>query len=175
MKHIDISSGLYASHWGLTDFYKESERTLREALESGEDFDTDGWFGCKKEFQYARYTREGTNFTVSVSCHMDALFEEPDLIYDALWTACHSEEELPEEVISRIIDFAIDDGIRDETELSETIPACEATFERIVEVTDRLVEEAEKENEEHYQRLCDIVKAEYEYLKGVENSSDGAE
>ena len=98
MKEVDISSGEYASHYSLTDLYPQSEAKLREALASGEDFDTD-WFGCKKEIRYARYIREGNSITVKVSAQMDDLWESDDLVYDALWEACQTEEELPEDFI----------------------------------------------------------------------------
>lgn len=47
MKDIEFpNGGIYASKWGLTDFYDGNDDVLRKAVESGEDFDT-GWFGCK--------------------------------------------------------------------------------------------------------------------------------
>lgn len=172
MKTIEISSGWYASKWGLTDFYPESEEKLRSALDSGEDFETE-WFGCKKEIRYAQYERCGETFTVRVACHMDDLFEEPDLIYDALWEACHMEKEFPEDIIDSIRDAAIGDCIDDSTVLSKDLPAS-ATFEEIIRVTDELEEEAEAENKRMYNTLIDIVKAHVEYMKenGIEFISD---
>lgn len=168
MIDIDISYGTDASKWGLTDFYEESEMKLKEALESGEDFTT-GWFGCKKEIRYAKYERCGDEFTISVCCHMDDLWEEDDLIYDALWSACKVEEELPQEIIDSIRDAAIDCGIDDHAELWQIIPSGEATFEKIVEITDSLEQRAEEENDIMFKDLCEKVKGHYEYWKETQN------
>ena len=105
MKEIDITYGEYAAKWGLTDLYPESEDKLRQALLSGEDFDT-GWWGCKKEIRYCRITQEIGMITVEVSAHMDDLWESDDLIYDALWETTKQEDELPEEIIDSIRDDA---------------------------------------------------------------------
>lgn len=164
MKEIDICYGMYASKWGLTDFYEESEQKLKDALASGEEFDT-GWWGCKKEIRYARIVRDHEDVTVEVSCHMDDLWEADDLIYDALWEECHTEEELPDEIIDSIRDAAIDDGIEDSTEMSDTLPR-DASFDDIVAKIDRLEEWCESKNTEMYGELRAIVKAHYEYMKG---------
>lgn len=167
MKTVDISYGEYASKWCLTDFYPISEDRLRHALESGEDFDT-GWFGCKKEIRYARYVREGDDFTVEVSSHMGYLYESDDLIYDALWDviqseyvlpcdAIKSEEELPEDILESIRDAAIDNQLDDYTTLSKTIPASTATFDEIVKITDDLENQTEESNKAMFKELCEIV------------------
>lgn len=157
MKEIDITYGEYASKWGLTDFYDESAEKLKSALESGEDFCT-GWFGCKKEINYAKYVKYGNGFNISVSAHIDDMYESDDLIYDALWEVAKSEEELPDDIIESIRDFAMWDGITDYTELSETIPVADATFEKVVEITDRLESQAMEHNHEMFKQLCEIVK-----------------
>ena len=164
MKDIDICYGYYASHWGLTDFYEESNAKLVNVLNSGEDFDT-GWFGCKKEINYARICRDGDTLIVQVSAHMDDLWEEDDLIYDALWEECHTEEELPECILESIRDEAIDVGIDERSEAEETLPA-DASFEDILAVIERLEGEAMNSNTEMYKQLRAIVKAHYEYMKG---------
>ena len=163
MKDIDICYGMYASKWGLTDFYEESEKKLKDALASGEDFDT-GWWGCKKEIRYARICRENGAVTVEVSCHMDDLYESDDLIYDALWEECRTEEELPDAIIDSIRDAAIWDGIEDSTEMSDTLPH-DASFDDIVAKIDRIEEWAEAKNKEMYGKLRAIVKAHVEYMK----------
>ena len=168
MKEIDISYREYASKYWLTDFYLLSEDKLRAALDSGEDFDT-GWFGCKKEIRYARYRREGEDFTIDVSAHMDDLYESEDLIYDALWEVCKMEELLPEHIIDSIKESAIDDRIDDVTTLSKTIPSETATFSEVVRITCELEEEAEKQNAEMYKNLCQIVSGYVQYMKGVKN------
>ena len=163
MKKIDICYGEYASKWGLTDFYEDSEQKLREALASGEDFDT-GWFGCKKEIRYARICRENGAVTVEVSCHMDDLYESDDLICDALWSAYKIEKELPEEILDSIRDAAVDEQMDDYSEESDTLPA-DASFEQICESIAVMVESAEKKNEEVFNELCEIVKAHVQYME----------
>lgn len=157
MKEIDITYGEYASKWGLADFYDESVEKLKSALESGEDFNT-GWFGCKKEINYAKYVKCGNDFEISVSAHIDDMYESDDLIYDALWEVAKSEEELPDDIIESIRDCAMWDGITDYTELSETIPVADAKFEKVVEITDRLESQAMEHNHEMFKQLCEIVK-----------------
>ena len=164
MNNIDICSGEYASKWGLTDFYEESEQKLKDALTSGEDFDT-GWFGCKKEINYARICRENDRVTVEVSAHMDDLWDGDALIYDALWEERHTEEELPDRIIDSIRDAAIDDGLDDHTDITDALPA-DATFEQIVELIGKLEVEAMDANAEMYNRLRGIVAVHYEYWKG---------
>ena len=163
MKQIDIAYGEYASKWCLTDFYEESETKLKQALESNEDFDT-GWFGCKKEIRYARYKRENGVFTIEVSCHMDDLYEQPDLIYDALWESCKVEIELPDDIIDSILDACVCYEIEDSITLMEELSG-NATFDEIVEKTDELESEAEKANHSMFERLCAIVKDHYIYMQ----------
>lgn len=167
MKEIDIAenTGEYASKWGISDFYEEAEQSLRDALASGEDFDT-GWFGCKKEINYAQIVREGGEITVYVSAHMDDLWDSEDLIYDTM----KEEVELPEDVIDSIRDFAIDDGIDDNTELSMTLSA-EVSYEDIVDALDTLEKEAMEANHSMFLRLADIVDAFIQHMK--EADSDG--
>lgn len=163
MKTIDIAehTGEYASKWGLTDFYPEAEADLRKALESGEDFETD-WFGCKKEIRYAKITSEQEKITIEVSAHMDDLWEEDDLIYDALWEVSKIEDELPEEIIDSIRDAAIYD-IDDHTNLDVTLPRS-ATWDEIIKAIENLEYEAEANNHRMYLELCEIVKAHVEYM-----------
>ena len=167
MKEISISSGEYSSQNGLTDLYPESETKLREALASDEDFTT-GWTGCRKEIRYVNYTREGDRITVEVSACMDDLWESDDLIYDALWTACEVEEELPDDVINSIrerLGFEIDDH----TDITVLLPAT-ATFEEIMEATGKAENEAEQNNSNMFERLCEIVKAYWLQMKGTDQS-----
>lgn len=166
MKTIDIAqhTGMYASKWGISDFYEEAEKDLREILASGEDFNT-GWFGCKKEINYAQIIREDGEIIVSVSCHMDGLWDEEDLIYDTM----KEEIELPEEIIGSIRDAAIDCGIDDNTELSMTISAG-ASYDDIVEALDTLEKEAMEANHNMFLRLTDIVDAHIQYMKESESN-----
>lgn len=156
MKTISLCDGEFASHWSLTDFYPESEKRLREALASGGDFDTE-WFGCKKEINYARYVKENGKFTVSVSVHMDDLYEdENDLIYDAYWDVFGEEDGLSEEDVNKILEAAYSVMIDDRTEISAEIPI-DSSFEYLVRKTDELEEEAEQNNSLMYDALKRIV------------------
>lgn len=164
MKTIDIAekTGEYASKWGLTDFYPEAEEVLREALASGEDFETD-WFGCKKEIRYAKITGNLEEITIEVSAHMDDMWESDDLIYDALWETTKIEEELPEEIIESIRDAMVYD-VDDHTDLDATLPRS-ATFEEIVRAIENLEYEAEANNHRMYLDLCECVRGHVEYMK----------
>lgn len=157
MWEIDITenSGVYASKWGISDFYDEAEKSLREALISGKDFDT-GWFGCKKEINYARIIRENGEITVSVCCYMDDLFESEDLIYDAIWKMTKSEKDvLPEEIIDSIRDGAILDCIGDSSTEVEILPLS-SSFEDVVNALDKCEAKASEENDRMFNRLCEI-------------------
>lgn len=164
MKKIDLEKNHeYAGKWSITDFYADSETILREALASGEDFDTN-WFGCKKEIHYARITREEGEITVTVSVHMDDLWESDDLIYDALWSACRIEKELPEEIIDSIRDAAIWAGVDDSATCAATIPGS-ASYEDVVAALDKLETEADEESSHMFRRLEHIVEDHVAYME----------
>lgn len=167
MKEIDITYGEYAAKWGLTDLYPESEDKLRQALLSGEDFDT-GWWGCKKEIRYCRITQEIGMITVEVSAHMDDLWESEDLIYDALWETTRKEYELPEEIIGSIRDDAIDDGVDDHWEEYADLQA-PASYESVLSTIGKLEDLAETRLHEMYETLCQIVKAHVDYMNQKED------
>ena len=162
----------YASNWGITDFYDQYEAALREAIDSDEDFDT-GWFGCKKEIRSARYVRENGKFKIEVSGSMDDLWEADDLIYDALWESCGTEEELPQYIIDSIRDAAIDNGIDDHYTTKLTIRG-NVTFEDVLEKTSEIEDHVCKQLDHWYKLLCDIVKDHYEYMNRGDNHEDQA-
>lgn len=165
MKKIDITenTGMYASKWSISDFYEEAEKSLREVLASGEDFDT-GWFGCKKEINYAQIVREDGKITVSVCCHMDDLWESEDLIYDALWEMTKAENELPEEIIDSIRDAAIDERVDDSSTWTEVLPSS-ASFDDVVKALDKCEANADRDNAGKYKMLCEIVLAHVRYME----------
>ena len=162
MKTIDISKGLYASHHYLTDFYDDSLAKLREAIESGEDFDTE-WFGCKKEINYAKYTKANGQFLVEVDAHIDDLWEGDDLIYDALWHVSKKEEELPDEIIDSIKEAALWE-VDDHTKLETALPY-DADLDDIIKATDELESRCMTANDGMFDTLCDIVKAHVDYME----------
>lgn len=159
-----------AAKWSVTDFYPECERKLRELISSGEDFDT-GYFGCRREPRTARICRAGGKLTVEVSVSMDSLYEEDDLIYDALFEVYGVEELLPDEVLTRINDLAIEFGLNDYSEESETLPS-DAPFEKVVEAMERLEKGALVSNEDMYHTLCNIVRNEAAELYSGLDASD---
>lgn len=163
MKELDLDGMGYAAKYGVSDFYDEPEQKLREAIASGEDFDT-GWFGARKEINYARVHREHGELEVEVSAHMDDLFDGPDLIYDALWEVARSEAELPEDIIDSIIDTAIDCEIDDKTECNVFLPA-NASYEDVCKALDECETSAMETNNEMYERLKEIVKEHWDHMK----------
>lgn len=165
MKKIDIAenTGIYASKWSISDFYEQAENALRSALDSGEDFETE-WFGCKKEINYGQIVREDGKITVSVCCHMDDLWEQDDLIYDALWEVTKAENELSEEIIDSIRDAAIDERIDDSSTWTEVLLSS-ASFDDVVKALDKCQANADAENTGMYKRLCEIVYAHVDYMK----------
>ena len=171
MISVDICDGMYATHWGLTDFYPKSAAALKLLLASGEDFTT-GWFGCKKEIRYARIQRDSkmgddSAIIVDVSSHMDDLWESDDLIYDALWEVSKLEKELPEDIVESIRDAAIDCGIDDRAEETEFLPIS-ASYEDILAAIGKLESVTERRNNENFARLCDIVRDHVEYMNSGE-------
>lgn len=164
MKTIDIAqhTGEYASKWGISDFYEEAEKDLREILASGEDFDT-GSFGCKKEINYASIKREDGVIEIEVTCCMDDLWEQEDLIYDAL-SELNIEEELPRKIVDSIRDAACDCQLDDHTTLTVELPG-NASYEDVVAALDKLEGEASNNNHDMYKELCEIVKDTVEYMK----------
>ena len=166
---VSLGSGLYCSHWGLTDLYAECEEKLRDLLQSGEEFITD-WCGSKKEIISARYSRLNGVITVEVCQSIDGLWESEDLIYDAVWEKLHTEElELPEEIIDSIRDASIDEGIDDNITLSEELPS-DASYDDVMAAVGRLENSTDEALSAWYKELCNIVAAHVEYMKGGETS-----
>ena len=164
MKNIDLEKNHeYASKWGISDFYDDSEAILREALASEEDFTT-GWFGCKKEIHYAEITREDGELKLTVSVHCDDLWESDDLIYDALWSACRIEKELPEEIIDSIRDEALWDNIDDHCDCWSTLPG-DSIYDYVVDELDALERKAMEETDHMFKRLERIVEEHVTYMK----------
>ncbi len=161
MKDIELTDGCYAARWGLTDFYKESEQRLRDALASGEDFHSS--YGCKKEIDQCEIERDADGIAVTVTAHMDDLWEAEDLIYDALWERLHIEGyEFSDELIDEIRRMASDDGIDDYSQTSETLPA-NTTFEQLCETISALESKADSDNKQMFDSLCDIVEGCYKH------------
>ena len=89
--------------WGITgdasDLYADSGKELEDALNSGEDFDTD-WHGFKKELESMRVSRKNGRIIVEVYAETDSIYEDSALIFD-----CVTDEEaerITEEMIDAI-------------------------------------------------------------------------
>lgn len=160
MNYIDINHGEYAAKWGLTDFYPESKAKLRKAIKSDENFYT--YYGCAKEIRYCRITRDDKSVRVSVEAEMDNLYVTDDLIYDALWGRCGTDEELPDETIKEIKDHCDDLGLCDQGE-AVAILSREATFEEITDAISSCETEAEELNSITFKTVADIVEYYYKY------------
>ena len=112
--------------WGVGDFYSDTEKLLRDAIDSGEPFDTQ-WHGFKKEIQSMRIARDHDGITVSVSESMD---EGPDLIFDVLLD--NEDDLLTEDMIEQILDnLAADMEFTDTTNYLEHLSS-EATFDQVI-------------------------------------------
>ena len=123
-------------HRGVTDFYEDTEKALREAIESGEHFDT-GWHGSEKEPVTAQIIRDEESIMVSV--YSDGLDDCMDLFSDFL-----TDEEmrkLTDEMVDQIRDY-LDMGEGDftqEVSYDEELP-CDASFEDVVSTMEELSE-----------------------------------
>lgn len=154
----DITSGWGCSHWGLTDLYPECEENLRKLLDSGLDFVTTEC-SCKKESVSAWYSRIDGVIGVTVCQFMDDLWESDDLITDAMWEVCKSEE-IPEDVYDSFVEFirtlAVDAGVDDRADARIELPA-DATYEDVMDAADRAWGITETKLNEYYKRLKGIV------------------
>lgn len=115
--------------WGIGDFYDGNEELLKNALESGEDFDT-GWHGFKKELESMRIIKDSGGVTVCVYADMDSALEGWDLITDGI-----TDEEanmLTDEIVEEIRDHLYENTeYCEECEDSETLPG-NATYEDVI-------------------------------------------
>ena len=152
---ISLDGADYVSKWGLADFYPEVEKLLRALIASGKNFETD-WFGCQKEIRYAKYVKDDDGFHISVSCHMDDLYDGGDLIDDALYEIGVGGE-LMDEQMDDIITIASERGIEDVSYQDVSLPR-NASYEDIVKYTQKCEDIAERNNREMFNALCEIVK-----------------
>lgn len=159
----DLSTGWYCSHWGLTDLYEECEKGLRELLNSGADFITD-WCGSKKETISARYSRYDGHIHVEVCQSMDDLWEEGDLIYDALPSGAVGEDGLPGYVIDGIKRNAFFECIGDSTTETLTLPT-NASYEDVMEAVEWAEIQTDKRLSGWFEKLKEIVREHLEYMQ----------
>lgn len=155
VEDYDIADGgCYASSWGLTDLYDSCGKNLKSLLDSGKDFRA-AW-SSKKELQSVTLLRSGETMNISVNVWMDDLWESDDLIYDAYYDVTGSEDEIPEETIDAIKDFAFEVGCDDST--YATWEGKCPDYDTIMKHIEGLADEADRQLTKHYECLKAIVK-----------------
>ena len=125
--------------WGVGDYYKDRCEKLKEALDSGEDFDT-GWHGFKKEAQSMRVVRDDGEITVCVSAEMDDVFDQPDLIYDCL--TAEESDRITDEQIETIRNLLWLTGLNTITIETATLPSS-ASLDSVLYAASKLADECE--------------------------------
>ena len=121
--------------YGVTDFDEGTEKALREAIESGEHFDT-GWHGSVKGFETARICRDGEGITVSVySDGLDDCMEQWDLFEDFLTD--EEMERLTDEMVDQIRDYLDMGDFVQEVSYDKGLPY-DASFEDVVNTMNEL-------------------------------------
>jgi len=153
----NIADGDYCSHWGLTDLYKDAEANLRDLINSHKtgEFRT-GWCDSKKELQSFRLWFFNNEIMVEVREWMDDLYEDGDLIYDAIWSCFGKEFELSEEEENEIMDICSDGDIVDGVKMQKKIKR-DATYSEIMNAIDELANETSKFLEDEFERVKNIV------------------
>lgn len=150
---VDISNGGFnCSHWGLTDLYEECEKNLRDLLKTGVDFETE-WCGSKKELLSARYRRRDGRVWVDVNQWIDDLWEEGDLIVDAM---CDLGVELDGDGFEYVRRIASEMEIDDTIVISEEVGK-DATYEDCMETVTMLMDKTDAQLNEWYTELRNIV------------------
>ena len=162
----ELSSGVYCSHWGLTDLYEECEKGLRELLDSGNDFITT-WCGSKKEIISAQYSRYDGHVHVEVCQSMDELWESDDLIYDALSSIGREDIELPDDIIDSIREAALECGIDDSVTEYVTLPT-DATYGDVMKAVVLAEGHTDKCLTSQYEELQTIVREHVNYMEASE-------
>lgn len=120
--------------WGIGDFYPGNEKKLKDAIESGEDFDT-GWHGFKKEVQSMRIEKDHRGIEVSVHAEMDDAFEQMDLFTDFLTS--EELERITDEQVEEIRDYLYMTDFSCEVTDSETIDR-DSDFDKIMETASKV-------------------------------------
>lgn len=154
-----LTSGLDACKWGVSDLYEDAEKNLRELLTYSGEFRTE-WCSCKKELYSFRLWFFDNGISVEVSQWMDDLYEQVDLIDDAIWALKSSGykfgAELNEDDFENIRDMCLDAGI--ETEVMEsTYIKRDSTYEEIMSALDELADLTGKELDDYFEQVKSIA------------------
>lgn len=177
MQELFINSGTYAAKWGVTDLYEDEDKLLREAIASGEPFTT-GWYGAKKEIEYALIVREVAGGPIRVEGR-SIMDDGPDLVDTALWRAaggndfCVSGWDALDKhgVVDDDAKYQLIDDICEACDLGENnlaegeveLPAT-ATYDEVMEALDKLIGEADASNTDWFNDTVEYCKL---ILKGL--------
>jgi hypothetical protein len=154
-----LTDGLDACKWGVSDLYEEAEKNLRELLTYSGEFRTE-WCDCKKELFSFRLWFTDNEIKVEVSQWMDDLYEQVDLIDDAIWALKSSGykfgAELNEDDFENIRDMCFDAEIETEVMESKFIKR-DSTYEEIMSTLNELADLTGKELDEYFEQVKSIV------------------
>ena len=161
MNILVLTKNAFAAKYSLTDLFDAPFEMLKRVWESGEDFTT--YYGCSKEFHYAKILRENGFTTIEVTAEMDNLFgSDNQLVFDAL-----SEEFGYEDV--ELSDAQVEEVLRraSEHELSDYAFKSVFTkdlhsFEDFIGKIEELENAAESSLNEQFMTLRGIVREVYE-------------
>lgn len=122
--------------WGIGDWYGDRGEKLRQAVESGQPFDT-GWHGFK-ETEYGFRIRRTDEWTeVHVSDCMDSALEQYDLFCDFLTE--EEQERLTDDMVEQIRDaLCMGDFVEEVTDEYLLLP--DATFDQIMQTVSKMVQ-----------------------------------
>ena len=170
VKTYRLNDGLDVCKWGVSDLYEDAEKNLRELLTYSGEFRTE-WCDCKKELFSFRLWFTDSKIKVEVSQWMDDLYEQVDLIDDAIWALKSSGykfgAELNEDDFENIRDMCFDAGI--ETEVMEsTYIKRDSTYEEIMSALDELADLTGKELDEYFEQVKSVVSYYSEHCKEEE-------
>lgn len=155
IKTYSLTSGLDACKWGVSDLYEEAEKNLRELLTYSGEFRTE-WCSCKKELYSFRLWFDDDHIEVTVNQWMDELYEQYELIDDAMWDLGKQDIELSDEEIEYIRDLCFDADVKDEVSNSEYIKR-DSTYEEIMETLEHLADETNKWLSDYYETVKNII------------------
>lgn len=156
IKTYSLSNGLDGCKWGVSDLYEEAEKNLRELLTYSGEFRTK-WCSCKKELYAFRLWFTDEYINVQVNQWMDDLYEcEGALIYDALEALDKHGVELSEEELDYIRDLCYESDVTDNLTECKIIDR-NSTYEQIMETLETLAEITDKELEDYFDVVKNIV------------------
>lgn len=181
MKNI-FENECYAASWGVTCFYDDCERMLKNAFESGKPFEA--IWGAKKELSYAKIQKTYDHCYVEVTYCIDSVEDAIDTliwkaaggndICDSGWDWFKKNIKDDYEAYSSFVDEILDllsDEYSEEFSAGETLPA-DAGYDQIIETLGKLDAITEHAAEDAWQGMVNTVNAYLAEFNGVEQSFD---